>query len=78
MQVSQEFDHITGLVNSMDKFVTDWQSTWMNAIITVSKEEGLLTFTNDTADDGMLTYLCGMILVIIFRLHVSGSVQTSH
>ena len=46
----------------MDKFVTDWQSTWMKAIITVSKEEGLLSLTNDTADDGMLIYLCGMVL----------------
>ena len=61
MQVTQEFDHITGLVNSMDTFVTDWQSTWIKEI-TVIKEKGLLTFTNDTADDGMLIYLCGMIL----------------
>ena len=45
----------------MDTFVTDWQSTWIKEI-TVIKEKGLLTFTNDTADDGMLIYLCGMIL----------------
>ena len=61
MQVTQEFDPITGLVNSMDTFVTDWQSTRKKEI-TVIKEKGLLTFTNDTADDGMLIYLCGMIL----------------
>ena len=63
MQVLQEFDHIKGLVNLMDKFVTDWQSTWMKGIITVSKEESLLSLTNDTsADDSILIYLCGMVL----------------
>lgn len=42
IQVSQEFDRITGLTESMATFTTNWQNYWIKAIQAVSKEEGLL------------------------------------
>ena len=48
LQVSQEFDRITGLTDSMVNFTTNWQNSWIEAIKVVSKEEGLLTITDDS------------------------------
>ena len=38
-----EFDRITGLTDSMEKFCENWQNTWIQAILTVTNDEGLIT-----------------------------------
>ena len=38
-----EFDRITGLTESMKKFSVDWQNTWIKAILTIARDEGLIS-----------------------------------
>ena len=39
LQVSQEFDRVMGLNDSMEIFVEEWRSNWIKAIFAVAKEE---------------------------------------
>uniref|UniRef100_A0A1X7V755 Uncharacterized protein n=1 Tax=Amphimedon queenslandica TaxID=400682 RepID=A0A1X7V755_AMPQE len=52
-EAQKKFDRITGLSNSMEKFVMEWKSSWMKAILNVSKEEGfiILPTIDDSTDD---------------------------
>lgn len=48
--MSLEFDRITGLTESMEKFSVDWQNTWIKAILTVARDEGLISSLDINSD----------------------------